>query len=142
MKLYRIGELAKAAGVSERTIDYYTKLGLIFPETRTNKNYRLYSCETLNRLERIIQWKQEKYTLEEIRARLEELTDINEDQVSEKVSSLELHLQQLEREVKELEPLISQMKPGQAKKISTHIMPSSLACIEALRLLMNHGPFT
>ncbi|ANS73844.1 transcriptional regulator [Paenibacillus yonginensis] len=142
MKLYRIGELAKAAGVSERTIDYYTKLGLISPETRTHKNYRLYSLETLNRLERINQWKQEKYTLEEIRARLDELTDISEEQVSEKLTSLELHLQQLEREVKELEPLISQLKPGQANKVYTHIMPSSLACIEALRLLMNHGPFT
>lgn len=29
MILYRIGELAKAAHISERTIDYYTKLGLI-----------------------------------------------------------------------------------------------------------------
>ena len=27
--LFRIGELAKVAGISERTIDYYTKLGLI-----------------------------------------------------------------------------------------------------------------
>nr|WP_237691038.1 MerR family transcriptional regulator [Paenibacillus caui] len=140
--MYRIGELAKAAGVSERTIDYYTKLGLIKPETRTDKNYRLYSHETLNRLERINQWKQEKYTLEEIRARLEQLNDIDEAQVTEKLTSLELHLQQLEREVKELEPLISQMKPGQANKAYMHLMPQSLACIEALRLLLNNGPFT
>lgn len=70
MKLYRIGELAKAAGVSERTIDYYTKLGLITPEERSLKNYRLYNDETLNRLERINQMKQEKYSLEEIRQTL------------------------------------------------------------------------
>lgn len=60
--LFRIGELAKAAGISERTIDYYTKLGLISPEKRTLKNYRLYSSETLSTLERINQLKQEKYT--------------------------------------------------------------------------------
>lgn len=135
--------MAKIAGVSERTIDYYTKLGLIQPEARTHKNYRLYSSETLERLERINQWKQEKYTLEEIHSRLEQLNDINEKQVTEKLTSLELHLQQLEREVKELEPFISQMKPGQANKVYTHLMPSGLACIEALRILLSGGsPFT
>nr|WP_209862698.1 MerR family transcriptional regulator [Paenibacillus shirakamiensis] len=143
MKLYRIGELAKIAGVSERTIDYYTKMSLIIPETRTQKNYRLYSSETLNRLERINQMKQEKYTLEEIRAKLELWNDVtDETDVTNKLSALEMHMQQLEREVKELEPIISQLKPGQANRAYTHLVPQSLACIEAIRILLNHGPFT
>ncbi|WP_246061678.1 MerR family transcriptional regulator [Paenibacillus oralis] len=141
--MYRIGELAKAANVSERTIDYYTKLGLISPEKRTQKNYRLYSAETLTRLERINQMKQEKYTLEEIREKLEQWDRVtHEEQVSEKLSSLELHLQQLEREVKELEPLISNLQPNQVKRAFAHLMPQSLACMEALRFLINHGPFS
>nr|WP_175471408.1 MULTISPECIES: MerR family transcriptional regulator [Fontibacillus] len=143
MKLFRIGELAKAADVSERTIDYYTKMGLISPESRTQKNYRLYSNETLNRLERINLLKQEKYTLEEIREKLELWNKVsNEEHVTEKLSSLEIHLQQLEREVKELEPLISSLKPGQARHAFSNIMPQSLACIEALRILMNNVPFS
>jgi DNA-binding transcriptional MerR regulator len=142
MKLYRIGELAKAADVSERTIDYYTKLGLIWPEKRTQKNYRLYSSETLKRLERINQMKQEKYTLEEIREKLDQWSTVSgEEQVNEKLSSLEIRMQQLEREVKELEPLISNLKPGQARRAYTHLMPQSLACIEAIQILMNHNPF-
>jgi MerR family copper efflux transcriptional regulator len=44
-KLYKIGELAKLADVSSRTIDYYTKLNLIEPEKRSDTNYRLYSDE-------------------------------------------------------------------------------------------------
>lgn len=141
--MYRIGELAKAANVSERTIDYYTKLGLISPEKRTQKNYRLYSAETLTRLERINQMKQEKYTLEEIREKLEQWDRVtHEEQVSEKLSSLELHLQQLQREVKELEPLISNLQPNQVKRAFAHLMPQSLACMEALRFLINHGPFS
>lgn len=143
MKLYRIGELAKAADISERTIDYYTKIGLITPESRTQKNYRLYSSETLNQLERINMLKQEKYTLEEIREKLELWNKVSpENQVTEKLTSLEIHLQQLEREVKELEPLISNLKPGQARHAYTSLMPQSLACIEALRILLNHVPFT
>lgn len=143
VKLYRIGELAKAAGISERTIDYYTKLGLIAPEKRTQKNYRLYSSETLSRLERIIQMKQEKYSLEEIREKLQQWSKVSsEELVTERLSSLEMHMQQLEREVKELEPLISNLKPGQAKKAFSHLMPQSLACIEALRIILNNGPFS
>ncbi|GAA0376736.1 MerR family transcriptional regulator [Paenibacillus motobuensis] len=140
--MYRIGELAKAGNISERTIDYYTKLGLIWPETRTQKNYRLYSSETLNRLERINQMKQEKYTLEEIREKLNQWSTVSgEEQVNEKLSSLEIRMQQLEREVKELEPLISNLKPNQARRAFTNLMPQSLACIEAIQILMNHNPF-
>lgn len=143
MKLYRIGELAKLADVSERTIDYYTKLGLISPEKRTQKNYRLYSSETLARLERINQMKQEKYTLEEIREKLDQWNEVSpEEQVTEKLSSLEIHMLQLQREVKELEPLISSLQPNQARRAFSNLMPQSLACIEALRILLNHGPFT
>ncbi|GGH15893.1 MerR family transcriptional regulator [Paenibacillus segetis] len=143
MKLFRIGELAKAADVSERTIDYYTKLGLITPETRTQKNYRLYSSETLTRLERINEMKQEKYTLEEIREKLEQWNKVSpEEQVTEKLSSLEIQMVQLQRQVKELEPLISNLQPNQARRAFSHLMPQSLACIEALNILLNHGPFT
>ncbi|RUT43392.1 MerR family transcriptional regulator [Paenibacillus anaericanus] len=143
MKLYRIGELAKLADVSQRTIDYYTKLGLISPEQRTQKNYRLYSSETLARLERINQMKQEKYTLDEIREKLDQWNEVSpEEQVTEKLSSLEIHMLQLQREVKELEPLISSLQPNQARRAFSNLMPQSLACIEALRILLNHGPFT
>lgn len=67
---------------------------------------------------------------------------VPEEQVSEKLSSLAEHLQQLEREVKELEPLISKMKPSQARKAFSKLTPQSLACIDALYLLVNQAPFS
>jgi MerR family copper efflux transcriptional regulator len=139
--LYRIGELAKVAGISERTIDYYTKLGLIAPESRTQKNYRLYSYETSERLARINQLKKEKYTLEEIKEKLDKWNMIiDESQVSNKLTHLELHMLQLEREVRELSPLIEQMKPSQARRMVTQLLPQGAACIEALKILLDHGP--
>ncbi|MWV43791.1 MerR family transcriptional regulator [Paenibacillus sp. HJL G12] len=141
IKLYRIGELAKAGAVSERTIDYYTKLGLISPEKRTLKNYRLYSHETLLRLKRINDLKQEKYTLEEIRQTLDKWDAGPEiHQVSDKLTYLELHMQQLEREVKELSPLLKSMKPGQARHLLLNLLPQGAACIEAIRLFLEQGP--
>ena len=68
--LYRIGELSKLAGVSPRTIDFYTSMGLIEPEMRSAKNYRLYSDETLLRLKRIVQMKKDKYSLDEIKSNI------------------------------------------------------------------------
>jgi DNA-binding transcriptional MerR regulator len=40
--LLRIGELASRAGVSTRTVDFYTGLGLLRPAARTDAGYRLY----------------------------------------------------------------------------------------------------
>ncbi|AJS59425.1 MerR family transcriptional regulator [Paenibacillus sp. IHBB 10380] len=139
MTLYRIGELAREANISERTIDYYTKLKLIVPEMRTKKNYRLYNHETLSRLSRINQLKQEKYTLEEIRESLDKWnTDPEETHVTEKLTHLEIHLLQLEREVREISPLIEQMKPVQAKRMLMNLLPQGAACMEALKVLMEH----
>lgn len=141
MTLYRIGELAKAANLSERTIDYYTKLGLISPETRSTKNYRLYSHETLDVLERIYQLKQEKYTLEEIKSIISKWNETTpESDVSYKLVELELHMQRLEREVKALEPIISSLKPGQAKRVLSNLLPQGVACMEAIRILLTQGP--
>ncbi|WP_274650079.1 MerR family transcriptional regulator [Paenibacillus humicola] len=136
--LYRIGELSKKAGVSPRTIDFYTSLGLIEPETRSAKNYRLYSDETLLRLKRIEQMKQDKYSLDEIRAVISAWRKVSsQEQVSSKLTDFQLHLEQLQREVKELEPVLNQLKPQQAKHLFKRIVPQTAACVEALMLLLN-----
>ncbi|GAA2510858.1 MerR family transcriptional regulator [Pilimelia columellifera] len=41
-QLLRIGELAAQAGVSPRTVDYYTQLGLLRPAERTDGGFRMY----------------------------------------------------------------------------------------------------
>ncbi|MDO7906006.1 MerR family transcriptional regulator [Paenibacillus sp. JX-17] len=140
MKLYRIGELAKTAGVSERTIDYYTKLGLISPEERTLKNYRLYNSETIIRLERINKMKQEKYTLEEIKNSLQKWNMVSEEEkVTEKLTSLEMQMARLEREVSELKPLLDQAKAPQDRKPLLNLLARSAASLEALKILLEQS---
>ena len=48
--LMRIGDLAKRAGTTMRTIRYYEQLGLIEPATRTRGGFRLYEEGELRRL--------------------------------------------------------------------------------------------
>lgn len=142
-KLYKIGELAKLADVSSRTIDYYTKLNLIEPEKRSDTNYRLYSDETLTRLKRIESMKNEKYTLEEIKANLQKWSKVSpDDTVRDKLTSIHLHLEQLMKEAKELGPIIQQLKPNQMKKLSRILTQPTAACIEALIVLLGKNPFS
>jgi len=49
-KLMRIGDLAKRAGTTMRTIRYYEERGLIEPARRTKGGFRLYQEEELRKL--------------------------------------------------------------------------------------------
>ncbi|MDX2211987.1 MAG: MerR family transcriptional regulator [Oculatellaceae cyanobacterium bins.114] len=62
----RIGELAKQAGVTPRTIRYYESLGLLGPSEREGKGFRYYTEAELERLEKIHAFKELGLTLDEI----------------------------------------------------------------------------
>ncbi|MDB4866630.1 MAG: MerR family transcriptional regulator [Cohnella sp.] len=136
-RLYRIGELSRLTGISPRTIDYYTGLGLLAPAKRSTGNYRMYDDETLTRIRRIEHMKAQKFTLEEIREQFSTLQRVSpHEEVTRKLADLQSHLTQLEREVKELEPVLEQLKPRQAKRLFRAITPQTAACVEALILLL------
>jgi MerR family copper efflux transcriptional regulator len=49
-EVLRIGELAARAGVSTRTVDFYTGLGLLTPVRRSGGNFRLYRPSDVQRI--------------------------------------------------------------------------------------------
>jgi MerR family copper efflux transcriptional regulator len=64
--LLRIGELASRAEVTTRTVDYYTRLGLLTPAERTGGNYRLYHPADVDRIGLIRQLEDHGVRLEDI----------------------------------------------------------------------------
>ncbi|PRY35158.1 MerR family transcriptional regulator [Umezawaea tangerina] len=66
--LVRIGELAARAGVSIRTVDYYTGLGLLKPAGRTASNYRLYAPADADRIAVIQRLETQGVSLDDIAA--------------------------------------------------------------------------
>ena len=50
----RIGELSKKYGIERRTIDYWTTLGLIHPETDPKNGFRIYGPKAEEELQRVI----------------------------------------------------------------------------------------
>lgn len=65
---YTIGEFAKLMGVSPRTIDFYTRQGLLHPAQESpGHGYRHYTEEDKRRLAIIKQLQAQKFSLREIR---------------------------------------------------------------------------
>ncbi|MGV3723204.1 MAG: MerR family transcriptional regulator [Actinomycetota bacterium] len=66
-RLYRIGEFAKKASVSLRTLRYYDQIGLLSPGEHTESGYRQYADEDLLTLQHILALKFLGFSLDEIR---------------------------------------------------------------------------
>ena len=75
MKKMTTGELAKKAGVSQKTIRLYDEKGLLKPSEYSEGNYRLYNPEALLVLEKIIALKQVGFSLDEIKENLNHSED-------------------------------------------------------------------
>ncbi len=66
-KTYTIGDLAKLAGVSVRTLHHYDQIGLLQPEERDPENdYRIYRHSDLLRLQQILFFRELDFPLKEI----------------------------------------------------------------------------
>ena len=64
--LLRIGELATRAGVSTRTVDYYTQLGLLQTAERTGGGFRLYDPTAVGTISTIKQLEEHGLSLQTI----------------------------------------------------------------------------
>ena len=64
---YTIGEFARLLGVSPRTVDFYTRQGLLHPEQSSHGHgYRRYTEGDRNRMALIKQLQARKFSLQEI----------------------------------------------------------------------------
>lgn len=51
---FKVGELARATGLSVRALRHYDELGLLVPSERTGGGHRLYGEDDVHRLYRIV----------------------------------------------------------------------------------------
>jgi DNA-binding transcriptional MerR regulator len=70
-----IGQLAKEAKVSNRTVRYYEELGLIVPKSRGENRYRYYDESHIDRLNLIKMLQESGFALKEIVAALNPILD-------------------------------------------------------------------
>ena len=65
-KTWRIGELAKATGISVRSLHHYDAIGLLQPTRRSGAGHRLYSEADVRRLHRVVALRGFGLTLAEV----------------------------------------------------------------------------
>ncbi len=69
-ELLQIGQVAKASGLTVRTLHHYDEIGLLVPSGRSDAGYRLYSDGDVRRLYRILALRGMGLPLEDIAAAL------------------------------------------------------------------------
>lgn len=96
----KIEEVSKLSGVSKRTLQYYDDEGIL-PVKRSKNNYRLYDDETMERLWKILWYKEMGFDLKEIKLISEGMKQ--ETVIEEKVNKINYTIRVLEEQKKVIE---------------------------------------
>lgn len=67
-----VGEVARIARVSVRTLHHYDEIGLLSPSGRTPAGYRVYADADLDRLQRVLCYRELGFALDDIAALLDD----------------------------------------------------------------------
>ena len=102
MNYYKTGEFARLANVSERTIRYYDKIGLLKPSFGMENGYRQYSDLDLLKLQKILSLKHLGFSIEEIFPMVMDSTNLKE--------SFELQIDLIEDKISHLQSLKDALK--------------------------------
>jgi len=98
---YLVHEIAKYFGVTNDTIRYYDKLGIISPKKDKNNNYRYYDRGDIICFSYVFELKNIDLPLNEIRMML------NDSSLEHAASVIEVHEQKIDAKIKELQRLKS-----------------------------------
>ena len=109
-----VGEAAKKMGTTVRTLQYYDRIGLLSPSSKSEGGRRLYTYRDLIALHQILTLKHLGFSLDDIKNRLLSLNTPDEvlialseqaDAIREKISALKnslMDIEALEKEVKQM----------------------------------------
>ena len=107
---WKVGELAKMAGITIRTLRFYDQIGLYSPSGYSPSGYRLYTEKDISRLQQILSLKELGLSLEQIKAVMagDQLSLL--DIVSLQVDRLKENIRTQQKLLNELENVSSRMQ--------------------------------
>ena len=103
-----VSQVSSLTGISVRTLHHYDAIGLLRPAKVTEAGYRLYDEASLERLHRILMYRELDFSLEEIRKLLDE-------QCADPMEALSRQIGLLEAKKERLEAVIAQAKEIQKR---------------------------
>ena len=101
-RLLTVGEAARRAGVSVRTMHHYDEIGLLRPKSVSEAGYRLHGEEEMKRLERILFFRELEFPLEEIRAIMAHPAYSEREAMARQLALMEKKRERLDRLIERL----------------------------------------
>jgi DNA-binding transcriptional MerR regulator len=117
---HSVGEVSRLAGVTVRTLHHYDEIGLLRPSERTASGYRLYAPADLDRLQRVLCYRELGFGLDEITTILDEPSADPLDHLRRQHGLLTDRIEQLRRMVAAIE------KTMEARKMGIRLDPQEL----------------
>jgi DNA-binding transcriptional MerR regulator len=120
---YSIGAVARLAGVTVRTLHHYDRIGLLSPGARSASGYRRYGADDIERLQRVLFYRELGFALDEIKV-------VMADRTSPSLA----HLRRQHRLLKERIGRLDRMVAGVEKAMEASAMNIPLTAEERLQL--------
>lgn len=117
---WSVGQVAKEAGVTVRTLHHYDEVGLLSPSGRTSAGYRRYSYGDLERLQRVLAYRRLGFGLNEIAA-------ILDDDSVDPIDHLRRQHALLTGRIEELQHMVAAVeKTMEARKMGVSLNPQEM----------------
>ncbi|MEU7589086.1 MerR family transcriptional regulator [Micromonospora sp. NPDC049230] len=114
---YTVGQVAKVARVTVRTLHHYDEIGLLSPSGRTPAGYRRYDDADLQRLQLVLYYRELGFPLEEI-------TAIIDDPAADPAAHLRRQHELLTGRVKRLQEMVTAIEFAmEASKMNIQLTP-------------------
>lgn len=130
-RLWRVGELARASGLSVRALHHYEHIGLLSAHGRTSGGHRLYDAEDVRRLYQIRALRDLGLSLADVAASLQGSVSVE--------TVLKTHLQHVECQLEHLTSLRDGLAAACAQ---AEVLPSTaslLAAVQAMSVVAGHA---
>ncbi|KAB2823484.1 Zn(2+)-responsive transcriptional regulator [Aliivibrio finisterrensis] len=108
--MYLIGELAKRCNVTNDTLRFYEKNGLLIPSGRSSSGYRLYNDDNLAQIRFILKAKQLGLTLDEIQELLDIRLEATKHSCAEVKAITQTKLNTIDKKIEQLTEIRTALK--------------------------------
>jgi MerR family transcriptional regulator, thiopeptide resistance regulator len=126
---HTVGTVARMSGVTVRTLHHYDEVGLLHPSGRSENGYRRYADADLERLQRILFYRELGFGLDDIR---NVMTDDDADAIG--------HLRRQHAMLRDRIGRLERMAASVEKAMEAHTMGISLTPEERLEVFGDHDP--
>ncbi len=135
---YTIGEFSKLTGLSPRTIDFYTRQGLLHPEQNSRGHgYRRYSEEDRRRVGLIKQLQARKFSLGEIRKALDAARGPNAHSAVESMEKIAFDLDRLRELAGQTRSAASGLEPVMRVMATQALQKATALCSVLVTLIQD-----